>query len=78
MAEKSSILGHFLVPKHEIITKAEEEKLFESLGIQKNGLPKIYVEDPAIKEIGAKEGEVVKITREDATAKNAYYRLVVK
>jgi len=66
-----------LVPKHEVIPKAEEEKLYESLGIKKVQLPKIKVTEPQCKLLGAKVGDVVKITRTDMGT-NLYYRRVVK
>jgi len=67
-----------LVPKHEVLSKEEAEELLRSLGIKKEQLPKIKATDPIAKEIGAKVGEIVKITRESPTAgKSIAYRLVI-
>lgn len=67
-----------LVPKHEVLSKEEAEELLRSLGIKKEQLPKIKATDPIAKEIGAKVGDIVKITRESPTAgKSIAYRLVI-
>ena len=52
--------------------------ILKHYNIGKEQFPKIKVEDPVIKEIGAQVGEVVKITRNSQTAGEAfYYRLVI-
>jgi len=67
-----------LVPKHEVLSKEEAEELLRSLGIKKEQLPKIKATDPIAKEIGAKVGDIVKITRESPTAgRSIAYRLVI-
>jgi len=67
-----------LVPKHEVLSKEEAEELLRSLGVKKEQLPKIKATDPIAKEIGAKVGDIVKITRESLTAgKSVAYRLVI-
>ncbi|VVC72057.1 DNA-directed RNA polymerase subunit H [uncultured archaeon] len=66
-----------LVPKHEVISKSEEDKLLEAIGIRKQQLPKLKVTDPQCKLLGAKIGDVVKISRTDM-GPNYYYRRVVK
>ncbi|RLI78134.1 DNA-directed RNA polymerase subunit H [Archaeoglobales archaeon] len=69
---------HMLVPKHEVLNKEEAEELLRSLGVKKEQLPKIKATDPIAKEIGAKVGDIVKITRESLTAgKSVAYRLVI-
>ena len=75
---KMKLQDHMLVPKHEVLSKEEAEELLRSLGIKKEQLPKIKATDPIAKEIGAKVGEIVKITRESPTAgKSIAYRLVI-
>ena len=69
---------HFLVPKHEILAKSKHEELLSSLGVEAQKLPKIKMQDPQVRLLGAKEGDIIKITREDVTKENLYYRLVVK
>jgi len=75
---KFRLQDHILVPKHEILSKEEAEELLKTLGIKKEQLPKIKSNDPIVKEIGAKVGDIIKITRESPTAgKTVAYRLVV-
>lgn len=71
-------LSHFLVPKHEILAKSKHEELLSSLKVDMQKLPKIKVSDPQVKLLGGKVGDVIKITRNDPTKENVYYRLVVK
>ncbi len=67
-----------LVPKHEILSEEEAEELLKVLGVRKEQLPKIKADDPIVKEIGAKVGDIVKITRKSLTAgESVFYRLVV-
>ena len=75
---KFSLLDHELVPKHEIMSEGDLKSVLSKYSIEKEQLPEIKVHDPVIKEIGAKVGEVVKITRKSQTAGEAdYYRLVI-
>jgi len=76
---KVSILEHELVPKHEIIEEEEVKELLDRYKIKKEQLPKIKLSDPVIKEIKARVGDVVKITRQSRTArKTFFYRLVME
>jgi DNA-directed RNA polymerase subunit H len=75
---KFRLQDHMLVPKHEILSKEEAEELLKILGVKKEQLPKLKANDPIAKEIGAKPGDIVKITRESKTAgRSVFYRLVV-
>ncbi|AAB89370.1 MULTISPECIES: DNA-directed RNA polymerase subunit H [Archaeoglobus] len=75
---KFKLQDHMLVPKHEVLSKEEAEELLKILGIGKEQLPKIKADDPIAKEIGAKPGDIVKITRKSLTAgESVFYRLVV-
>ncbi len=69
---------HILVPKHELLSKEEKEELLRLLGVKPEQLPKIRVDDPIAKEIGAKVGDIVRIIRESPTAGvSVAYRYVV-
>lgn len=73
-----NVLDHILVPKHERIPSEEVPKVLRELGLDPSNLPLIRASDPAVKAIGAKPGDLVKITRESETAgKTIVYRLVV-
>ncbi|MEM5772151.1 MAG: DNA-directed RNA polymerase subunit H [Candidatus Aenigmatarchaeota archaeon] len=73
------ILDHYLVPKHIILNEKEKNELLQKLNISEQQLPKISINDPIVKLIGAKEGDVIKIIRKSHTAgESIYYRLVVK
>jgi len=73
------ILAHALVPKHEILTSAEKKELLKRYNAGKNNLPVISVDDPVVKIIGAKPGDVLRIIRDSRTAgKSLYYRIVME
>ncbi len=80
MAEKEyDVLKHELVPEHTILREEEKKALLEKLNIGPKQLPKILKNDPVVKEIGAKEGDIIKIKRTSPTAGTiVYYRFVVK
>lgn len=62
-------LHHFLVPKHEIVPKSDEETLLKDMYAKKSQLPIIrFHEDPIARMIGAFPGDIVKITRPSPTS----------
>ncbi|MBU0586916.1 DNA-directed RNA polymerase subunit H [Candidatus Micrarchaeota archaeon] len=61
----------------EILSETEKKNLLKKLGVSEKLLPKMKSSDPAAKKLNAQEGDVIKIMREDPTAKYNYYRLVV-
>ena len=70
---------HFLVPKHEIMTEKEKEKVMKKYNVTEKQFPKILHSDSVIKEIGAKIGDLIKITRDSQVAGEVvYYRIVSK
>jgi DNA-directed RNA polymerase subunit H len=76
---KFSLLDHELVPKHEIVSEGELKPVLSKFSVEKEQLPKLKVQDPVCKEIGAAVGDVVRITRKSQTAGEAdYYRLVIE
>ena len=75
---KKDILKHKLVPDHAILSKTESNKVLKQLNIHEEQLPKINSDDPVVKEISAKSGDILKITRKSHTAgKYVTYRLVI-
>ena len=74
-----SIFEHELVPEHVLLSEEEKKELLEKLGVKLSQLPRIFTTDPAVKELGAKKGDVVKIIRKSEVAGTAiYYRVVVE
>ncbi len=67
-------LEHILVPKHEIVSEEEKKRLMEIYG-DLELFPKIFASDPVVLRLGAKPGDVIKITRPGDT--HPYYRLVI-
>lgn len=74
---KLDILKHNLVPQHEILSKSDSDKLLKSVEFDKEQIPKIKIDDPVVKDIEAKVGDILKITRNSQTAGTfVTYRLV--
>ena len=70
---------HAYVPKHEIMTKKDAEKVLKDFNCNPTELPFIFVNDPAILGLGVKPGDMIKITRKSGTAgESFYYRYVVE
>jgi DNA-directed RNA polymerase subunit H len=79
VSTKLNVLEHVMVPDHKIMTEDEVNGLLSSYAITTEQLPKIYHDDPAVKTIGAKVGDVIRIIRDSHTAGRAEsYRLVIK
>ncbi len=79
MIMKFKVLEHQMVPKHEVVAPQEKKAIMESLGVTKEQMPVIFDSDPALKELNAKPGDLIKITRESPTAGiSIYYRIVAK
>jgi len=77
--DKQKLLNHELVPKHEILSEEEIEKVLDKYGVEKKELPKIKNNDPVVKAIEAEVGDVLEITRENPLAgKTEYYRVVIQ
>jgi DNA-directed RNA polymerase subunit H len=72
------IFDHALVPKHEILSEKEKNQLLAQYKIQPYKMPQIKATDPAVKAIGARPGDLLKIIRKSATAgEHIAYRYVV-
>lgn len=67
-----------LVPKHEILGGEEKAELLKRLNVSLKQLPRIKEEDPVVKLLQGKRGDVVKVTRKSPVAgEYFYYRVVV-
>lgn len=73
------LFEHSLVPKHEILTEEEKKQLLTQYKVQPYQLPQIKASDPAVKAIGAKPGDILRIIRKSPTAgEHSAYRYVVE
>lgn len=73
------IFQHKFVPKHEILEDSEKDELLAKYRVQPYQLPQISSLDPTVKAIGAKPGDVLRVTRKSPTAgEHVAYRYVVE
>ncbi len=79
MAKKVfDVKTHVLVPEHTLLSEKEKNAVFEKYAIAFKDLPKILANDPAIKQMKYKSGDVIKIIKKSPTAGIAeYYRGVI-
>ena len=70
---------HVLVPKHEILSEGQAKAVLDQFKVTPHQLPLIKDSDPIAKAVGAKAGDILKITRDSQTAGKAIaYRYVVE
>ena len=68
-----------MIPKHELLTKEESAQVLARYNSFPSQFPYILATDSIAKEIGAKPGDFVRITRQSETAgTSTYYRYVVE
>lgn len=73
------IFAHNFLPKHELLSKKEAEDLMKEFHIRPHQLPYIKTSDPAAETLGAKMGDILRITRRSPTAGEVVvYRYVVE
>lgn len=73
------LFEHKLVPKHEILTEEERERLLVNYRVHAYQLPQISSLDPCVKAIGAKPGDILRVIRKSSTAgEHISYRYVVE
>lgn len=73
------ISKHDLVPRHELLNEREKEAVLKQFGITLRQLPRILATDSMVKNLNAKVGDVIRITRKSETAgETFYYRVVIK
>ena len=79
MPVEFDVRQHVLVPKHEILSKEKAQEVLERYKISPHQLPLIKSSDPVAKTIGAKPGDILKITHNSPTAGRAIvYRYVIE
>lgn len=77
--EELNVSVHMLVPKHELVLKEEANEILKQFNAKPDQFPFILSRDPAAVEIGAKAGDLIRITRRSETAgETIYYRYVVE
>jgi len=69
---------HEFVPGHELLSEKEAGAVLEKLGLKRENLPKMFVEDPQAKKLNAKPGQIVRIYRKDNGHEYEYYRFVIE
>jgi len=66
-----------LVPKHQILNGDEKAELLKNLNVSTKQLPRIKDDDPVVKILQAKKGDVIKIMRNSPVAEEYnHYRVV--
>ncbi|MDG6924376.1 MAG: DNA-directed RNA polymerase subunit H [Nitrososphaerota archaeon] len=79
VVEEAKVTEHVLVPKHEILSDEEKKALLSQFNATESQFPYLFSIDPVVREIGAKPGDMVKITRvSDTAGETTYYRFVVE
>ena len=75
--QKFKVDKHILTPKHVKLGEREKAQLLEKYHVTSKELPKIIKTDSAIKELEAKQGDVIKIIRRSQTAgESIFYRVI--
>jgi DNA-directed RNA polymerase subunit H (RpoH/RPB5) len=65
---KIDIAKHMLVPKHELLTKEEEQKVLTTYMCTRFQLPQILKSDPMARYLGLKHGQMIRIMDRSLTA----------
>lgn len=75
---KIEISRHILVPKHVKLSDKEKKEVLEKFNSTLRELPKILKDDPAVINLNAVPGDVIKIMRQSPTSGDAvFYRVVL-
>lgn len=76
-SEDVHVQQHQLVPKHSLLSQEEIEELLKRYNISKRQMPSMSLKDPALQELNAQVGDVVKVTRNSPTQGTSYFYRVV-
>ena len=77
MEEKQIIIKHVLVPEHVKLSEEQKQELLKKYNISVKQLPRIKSDDPALKMIEVRTGDVIMIKRKSPTIGESYYYRVV-
>ena len=72
------VLSHILVPEMKLLSKSEEEKILSQFSINKDQLPRINSDDPAVVCLKAEVGNLIRLSRDEKTGKYVSYRVVIE
>ena len=79
IVEETKVTDYVLVPKHEILSDEDKKRLLTEFNATESQFPYLFAIDPVAREMGAKPGDMVKITRvSDTAGMTTYYRFVVE
>ncbi|HOT95264.1 MAG TPA: DNA-directed RNA polymerase subunit H [Methanoregulaceae archaeon] len=79
MSVRINVLDHVMVPNHQVMSEEEVQNLLRRYDITFDQLPRIYHDDPGVRQVNGKVGDVIRIVRKSQTAGIAEaYRLVVR
>ncbi|MBU0763066.1 MAG: DNA-directed RNA polymerase subunit H [Candidatus Altiarchaeota archaeon] len=71
------LIDHVLVPLHEILSPEDKKEVLEKYNAVLDQFPKIFIDDPAIKDMKPQPGDLIKITRKNPEIGTSYYYRVV-
>ena len=75
--QKFKVDKHTLTPKHTKLGEREKAQLLERYHVTSKELPKILRTDAAIKDLDAKQGDIIKIIRKSQTAGESFFYRVI-
>jgi DNA-directed RNA polymerase subunit H len=71
-------MEHTLVPVHEKLSESDKKEILTKYNVTPLEMPKIRADDPAIRHLDTKRGDMIRITRKSPTAGTTYfYRVVI-
>jgi DNA-directed RNA polymerase subunit H len=77
--EETRVMDHELVPKHDVLSDDEKKDILTRFNATEEQFPFLFSSDPVVRELKAKPGDMVRITRKSDTAgETTYYRFVVE
>lgn len=76
--QEIKVTEHIFVPHHAILGEKEATELLQRYNVSKRQIPKIEADDPAIKHLNPKSGDIIKIVRKSPIDNKAvFYRVVI-